>query len=360
MFGFATEGVPLLREGDLTISSTYVRTCVAGGDVSAAAAAMGRPHRVEGVIVRGDGRGRAIGFPTANIETVPHAAIPADGVYAGWLVRGREPQHLPGPEPVRTPAAISVGTNPTFEGRERRVEAYLLDFDGDLYGDHVAVEFIARLRDMERFDRVEDLLARMDGDVASTRELLIAGPGGPAASGPPADTRAPLSGRDRRPHAGPRQFTRLSEQQRADRRRIHLRGRRLVTVLSGRERVVAVSKVLVVDDDPAVRQLVCDVLDAYGYETAAAEDGFTALRLLESVRPDCVVLDIMMPGLDGHSVLRRIRESDGGADLPVVMLTAAADDQQAWQAWSEGVDYFLAKPFEPDELLRFLRYLNAA
>jgi CheY-like chemotaxis protein len=123
---------------------------------------------------------------------------------------------------------------------------------------------------------------------------------------------------------------------------------------------VAISKVLVVDDDLAVRQLVCDVLDAYGYETTAAEDGFTALRLLESVRPDCVVLDIMMPGLDGHSVLRRIRESDGGADLPVVMLTAAADDQQAWQAWSEGVDYFLAKPFEPDELLRFLRYLSAA
>ncbi|MGZ4666505.1 MAG: response regulator [Frankiaceae bacterium] len=123
---------------------------------------------------------------------------------------------------------------------------------------------------------------------------------------------------------------------------------------------MAVSKVLVVDDDLAVRQLVCDVLDAYGYETAAAEDGFTALRLLESVRPDCVVLDIMMPGLDGHGVLRRIRESEGGADLPVVMLTAAADDQQAWQAWSEGVDYFLAKPFDPDELLRFLRYLNAA
>jgi riboflavin kinase/FMN adenylyltransferase len=191
MFGFAAEGVPLLREGDLTISSTYVRTCVAGGDVSAAAQAMGRPHRVEGVIVRGDGRGRAIGFPTANIETAPHAAIPADGVYAGWLVRGREPQHLPGPEPVRTPAAISVGTNPTFEGRERRVEAYLLDFDGDLYGDHVAVEFIARLRDMERFDRVEDLLARMDGDVSRTRDLLVTAPSAPSASGRPADSAVP-------------------------------------------------------------------------------------------------------------------------------------------------------------------------
>ena len=202
MFGFATEGVPLLRDGDLTISSTYVRTCVAGGEVSAAAQAMGRPHRVEGVIVRGDGRGRAIGFPTANVEPVPHAAIPADGVYAGWLVRGREPHHVLGPEPVRGPAAISVGTNPTFEGRARRVEAYLLDFDGDLYGDHVAVEFTARLRDMQRFGRVEDLVARMHGDVARTRELLDA-PSGPPASGQPADSSLPCPEGTAEPTPGP-------------------------------------------------------------------------------------------------------------------------------------------------------------
>jgi CheY-like chemotaxis protein len=121
-----------------------------------------------------------------------------------------------------------------------------------------------------------------------------------------------------------------------------------------------VAKVLVVDDDAAIRRLVCDVLEAYGYEVAAAEDGFTALRMLQSQRPDCVVLDVMMPGMDGHAVLTRIRESERDRELPVVMLTAAADDGQAWQAWSEGVDYFLAKPFDPDELLHFLENLSAA
>ena len=123
---------------------------------------------------------------------------------------------------------------------------------------------------------------------------------------------------------------------------------------------MGISKVLVVDDDPSVRRLVCDVLQAYGYSTVDAADGFSALRMVQSEQPDCVVLDVMMPGLDGHAVLTRIRESDGGRDLPVVMLTAAADDAQAWQAWSEGVDYFLAKPFDPDELLHFLDYLSAA
>jgi CheY-like chemotaxis protein len=118
--------------------------------------------------------------------------------------------------------------------------------------------------------------------------------------------------------------------------------------------------VLVVDDDPSTRRLVCDVLQAYGYSTVDAADGFSALRMIQSERPDCVVLDVMMPGLDGHAVLTRIRESDWGRELPVVMLTAAADDAQAWQAWSEGVDYFLAKPFDPDELLHFLDYLSAA
>jgi CheY-like chemotaxis protein len=123
---------------------------------------------------------------------------------------------------------------------------------------------------------------------------------------------------------------------------------------------VGISKVLVVDDDLAIRRLVCDVLQAYGYSTVDAADGFSAIRLVQSEQPDCVVLDVMMPGLDGHAVLTRIRESDFGRDLPVVMLTAAADDAQAWQAWSEGVDYFLAKPFDPDELLHFLDYLSAA
>ena len=116
-------------------------------------------------------------------------------------------------------------------------------------------------------------------------------------------------------------------------------------------------KILVVDDDPSVRTLVRDVLEMEGYDVAVAEDGFAALRRVDDDRPDCVVLDVMMPGMDGHAVLSRLRASDGGSDLPVVMLTAASDDAQAWLAWQSGVDYFLAKPFDPSELLRYLDYL---
>jgi riboflavin kinase / FMN adenylyltransferase len=163
-FGFQAEGVPLLRDGETTISSTYVRACVDAGDVAAAASALGRPHRVEGIVVRGDRRGASLGYPTANLQTGPYAAVPADGVYAGYLVRGSE----------QLPAAISIGTNPTFEGRERRVEAYVLDFDGDLYGEQVALEVVARLRDTLRFDTVDELLAQMARDVKATRARLSA------------------------------------------------------------------------------------------------------------------------------------------------------------------------------------------
>ena len=115
-------------------------------------------------------------------------------------------------------------------------------------------------------------------------------------------------------------------------------------------------RILVVDDDETIRTMVRAVLECEGYAVDVADDGFAALRAVESTEPDCVVLDVMMPGIDGHAVLKRIR---GGsrASLPVVMLTAAADDDQAWQAWTEGVDYFLAKPFDADELLRYLDYL---
>jgi DNA-binding response OmpR family regulator len=118
-----------------------------------------------------------------------------------------------------------------------------------------------------------------------------------------------------------------------------------------------VPTILVVDDDPSIRALLTDVLEIEGFTVRAAEDGFAALRMVAAEQPDCVVLDVMMPGMDGHAVLQRLRATEGGAALPVVMLTAAADDAQAWQAWSEGVDYFLAKPFDPDELLRYLDYL---
>lgn len=115
-------------------------------------------------------------------------------------------------------------------------------------------------------------------------------------------------------------------------------------------------RILVVDDDPNIRGMVKLVLETEGYAVDLAEDGFAALRAVDAKHPDCVVLDIMMPGMDGHAVLSRIRAGERGS-LPVVMLTAAAGDEQAWQAWTEGVDYFLAKPFDADELLRYLTYL---
>ena len=116
-------------------------------------------------------------------------------------------------------------------------------------------------------------------------------------------------------------------------------------------------KILVIDDDPSVRSLVADSLEIEGYEVHTAEDGFSGLRAIEAHKPDCVLLDVMMPGLDGHQVLQRLRAAEDRPALPVVMLTAYSDDATAWQAWTEGVDYFLAKPFEADELLRYLAYL---
>ncbi|WP_030062519.1 MULTISPECIES: bifunctional riboflavin kinase/FAD synthetase [Streptomyces] len=143
-------------------SSSLTRRLVESGDMAGANEVLGRPHRVEGEVVRGAQRGRELGYPTANVETVPHSAIPADGVYAGWLTADGE----------RMPAAISVGTNPTFDGTARTVEAYAIDRVGlDLYGLHVAVDFLAYLRGMEKFDSIDALLDRMADDVKRAREL---------------------------------------------------------------------------------------------------------------------------------------------------------------------------------------------
>jgi riboflavin kinase/FMN adenylyltransferase len=176
-FGFGVEGVDLTpvdgagTDDDVTISSTYIRACVAAGDMESAARALGRPHRVDGVVVRGDRRGRELGYPTANVECPAHTAVPADGVYAGHLVwRGPD-----GGTRGSAPAAVSVGTNPTFQGTRRTVEAFVLDFSGDLYGEHVGVEFVSRLRPMTAFAGVGELVAQMDRDVAETRRLLQAG-----------------------------------------------------------------------------------------------------------------------------------------------------------------------------------------
>jgi riboflavin kinase / FMN adenylyltransferase len=162
-YGFETHAVDLARD-DTVWSSTYVRQCLAEGDVVAAARALGRLHRVEGPIVVGDRRGSGLGFPTANLALGAEVAIPADGIYAGWLIRASG---------VRLPAAVSIGTNPTFDGISRRVEAYVLDRDDlELYGEHVVVEFVERLRDTLRFDGVDALLVQMAADVDRARTLL--------------------------------------------------------------------------------------------------------------------------------------------------------------------------------------------
>ncbi|SBT53367.1 bifunctional riboflavin kinase/FAD synthetase [Micromonospora auratinigra] len=162
-FGFGVEGAPLVAAAGTVFSSTYIRSCVDAGDVAAAAAALGRRHRVEGVVVRGDQRGRELGYPTANLLTHRYAAVPADGVYAARLVRR-------GSAPLA--AAVSIGTNPTFSGRERRVEAYALDFTGDLYGERLALDFVAHLREQRTYDAIEPLVAQIAEDVERTRRAV--------------------------------------------------------------------------------------------------------------------------------------------------------------------------------------------
>ena len=171
-YEFTAEGVPLFTDNGVTVSSSSIRELLAAGDVAGAARDLGRPHRVEGIVVRGQQRGRALGFPTANAEPPPYAAIPADGVYAGWLV-SLAPD---GTQAQRWPAAISVGTNPTFDGTEQTVEAHALDRDDlDLYGVHVAIEFVDRLRGQVRFGSVDELIAQMRRDVDAAR--AVTGPG---------------------------------------------------------------------------------------------------------------------------------------------------------------------------------------
>ena len=151
-------------------SSSRVRDLVTKGDVSGVAEILGRPHRMSGEVVHGDHRGRELGYPTANLSQSATGLIPADGVYAGFLIRPTLAQDDPD---HRLPAAVSIGTNPTFAGTHRRVEAYVLDrTDLDLYGEVVVVEFIERLRSTEKFDSVDALLVQMADDVKRCRALL--------------------------------------------------------------------------------------------------------------------------------------------------------------------------------------------
>lgn len=157
----------VVADGQRRWSSTWVRELLAAGDCAGATQVLGRPHRMRGRVVHGEARGRMLGFPTANLATSATGTIPADGVYAGWLLRS------PGPGEQRMPAAISIGTNPTFDGQVRQVEAHVLGrTDLDLYGEDVVVEFVRRLRPTLRFDGIDPLVEQMRQDVLEAADAL--------------------------------------------------------------------------------------------------------------------------------------------------------------------------------------------
>jgi riboflavin kinase/FMN adenylyltransferase len=181
-FGFAVEVIEdVAPDGDEDVaglddplrrrwSSTWVRELLSAGDVRQAARVLGRPHRVRGTVVHGDARGRELGYPTANLGPDATGMVPADGVYAGWL---RRPSLPAGDPDAVLPAAVSIGTNPTFDGLQRRVEAYVLDrTDLHLYGEEVVLDLVERLRPTLRFDSVDALVERMHEDVEAVRQVL--------------------------------------------------------------------------------------------------------------------------------------------------------------------------------------------
>jgi len=150
--GFEVRRVPLVDN----VSSSHIRMLLAAGEVGPAARLLGRPAELEGTVVAGEGRGAGLGFPTANLEVAPGLLVPRLGIYAGEALDHR--------------AAVSIGTNPHYGGGERRVEAYLLDFDGDLYGRRLVVALWERLRDEAAFASEADLVAAIDADVERARE----------------------------------------------------------------------------------------------------------------------------------------------------------------------------------------------
>jgi len=152
--GFDVRRVPLADN----VSSSHIRALLHAGDVEHAATLLGRPAEVEGTVITGDQRGEGLGFPTANLAVLPQLLVPGLGIYAGAALGHR--------------AAISIGTNPHFGGTERRVEAFLLDFTGDLYGRRIVVELWERLRDEAAFDSEAELVAAIENDVARTRAAV--------------------------------------------------------------------------------------------------------------------------------------------------------------------------------------------
>lgn len=168
---FEVAGLPLVDANGVaagdgeTASSTAIRHALVAGDVTRAMALLGRPHEVRGVVAQGDARGRELGFPTANVSVPGDILLPADGIYAGWYER---------PDGAVHPTAISLGRRPTFyeEAHASLLEAHLLDFTGDLYGEHAKVRFVARLRGEEKFEDVDALVEQIRRDCDDARAIL--------------------------------------------------------------------------------------------------------------------------------------------------------------------------------------------
>jgi len=166
--GFEVHPLPLVPRHDgvaEAVSSTAIRRALDGGDVALAARLLGRPFELRGTVVHGDGRGRRLGYPTANLAVAEDRRIPADAVYAGWYVL---------PDGTVRPAAISIGRRPTFAEHASTsvVEAHLLDFDGDLYGQEARLRFVALVRSQQKFDSPEALVDQLRHDVVVVRDLL--------------------------------------------------------------------------------------------------------------------------------------------------------------------------------------------
>jgi riboflavin kinase/FMN adenylyltransferase len=162
--GYSVQAIDAVRNGENVLSSSLIRQRVRDGEVACAAESLGRFYALSGPVVHGDGRGRKINIPTANIDYPKEKVIPVHGVYACWAWVGDE----------RHPAATNIGINPTFtpDKETPNVEAYLLDFDRELYGQKLKLEFVERLRDELKFDGVEALLKQIHADIEETREIL--------------------------------------------------------------------------------------------------------------------------------------------------------------------------------------------
>lgn len=178
--GFEVSGVRLVgpngepARDDAQVSSTAIRRALHDGRLEEANAMLGRPHEMRGPVVTGDRRGRDLGFPTANVAIDPEKLMPADGIYAGHLVRLEPPGNGPSERSERLPSAIYLGHRPTFheQGSAKLLEAHVLDFDGDLYGEQVAVSLEHRIRGDHAFESVDALSAQLAIDCERARHLL--------------------------------------------------------------------------------------------------------------------------------------------------------------------------------------------